>query len=129
MRRIEEWVELKKMLIHSHKVVAENNSRQIVEIASLTKIMTCMVVVDLAREVAVNLEKEKVSIGAFEESIGGTSAQIRQGEIYTLWQLLHGLMLPSGNDASLALAVWGGSLLLKKEATQSPSTHSNQTIP
>ena len=91
--------------------------------------MTCVVVLDLAREEGIQFDKEKISIGVFEENIGGTSAQIRQGEVYTLWQLLHGLMLPSGNDASLALAVWGGSLLLKKEATQSPSTHSNQTIP
>ena len=50
-----------------------------------------------------------------ESSIGGTSAQLRKGQIYTIEQLLHGLMLPSGNDASLALAVWGGRKLLEKD--------------
>lgn len=36
--------------------------------------------------------------------------------MYNVWQLLYGLMLPSGNDASLALAVWGGRLLLAADA-------------
>ena len=42
----------------------------------------------------------------------GTSADIEPGEIYTIHELLHGLMLPSGNDASMALARWGGNVLL-----------------
>jgi D-alanyl-D-alanine carboxypeptidase len=49
----------------------------------------------------------------FEQNIGGTSANLQKGEIYSIWQLLHGLMLPSGNDASLAIAVWGGKVLLQ----------------
>lgn len=47
-----------------------------------------------------------------ESNIGGTSARLEIGQIYTVDQLLYGLMLPSGNDASLALAVWGGRKLL-----------------
>lgn len=35
------------------------------------------------------------------------------GDVYSLYDLLHGLMLPSGNDASLAIAVWGGRKLLE----------------
>lgn len=53
-----------------------------------------------------------MKIGKYESSIGGTTAELRQGQIYTVRQLLYGLMLPSGNDASLALAVWGGRRLL-----------------
>ena len=49
-----------------------------------------------------------------ESNIGGTSARLKIGQIYTVDQLLYGLMLPSGNDASLALAVWGGRKLLEK---------------
>ena len=51
-------------------------------------------------------------IGLFEQNIGGTSANIKKGEIYSIEQLLYGLMLPSGNDASVAIAVWGGRILL-----------------
>lgn len=51
-------------------------------------------------------------MGHFESSIRGTSAEIEFGDIYTIHQLLLGLMLPSGNDASLALARWAGNILL-----------------
>lgn len=47
-----------------------------------------------------------------ESNVGGTTASLSHGEIYTIDQLLYGLMLPSGNDASMALAIWGGRKLL-----------------
>ena len=56
-----------------------------------------------------------MTIGVFEQNIGGTSANIQKGQIYTIYQLLHGLMLPSGNDASLAIAVWGGKITIWDE--------------
>jgi D-alanyl-D-alanine carboxypeptidase (penicillin-binding protein 5/6) len=59
-----------------------------------------------------------VKIGKYEDSIGGTSANLQRGQIYTVAQLLYGLMLPSGNDASLALAVWCGKKLLLAERNQ-----------
>jgi D-alanyl-D-alanine carboxypeptidase len=50
-----------------------------------------------------------------ESNVGGTTASLAHGEIYTIEQLLLGLMLPSGNDASMALAIWGGKRLLEYE--------------
>lgn len=50
-----------------------------------------------------------------EARIGGTSAHLEPGQIYTVEQLLYGLMLPSGNDASVALAVWAGRKLIDQE--------------
>jgi D-alanyl-D-alanine carboxypeptidase len=43
--------------------------------------------------------------------ISGTSAELYEGDRFTIMQLFHALMLPSGNDAALALARWGGALL------------------
>lgn len=43
----------------------------------------------------------------------GTSAELVLGDVFTVEQLLYGLMLPSGNDAAVALATWGGGLGLK----------------
>ena len=106
--------EERKLFQHSHQVVVSLNSRTAVEMASLTKIMTCLVTLNLSQQYQVDLTTEMVNIGLFEQNIGGTSACIRKGEVYSVWELLHGLMLPSGNDASLALAVWGGRLLLNK---------------
>jgi serine-type D-Ala-D-Ala carboxypeptidase (penicillin-binding protein 5/6) len=101
------------MLLNSHKVVASLNPRAPVEIASLTKIMTCLIVLETAKRMGVDIKIEEVTIGQFEQNIGGTSARISRGEVYTVEQLLFGLMLPSGNDASLALAVWAGRKFLE----------------
>lgn len=51
--------------------------------------------------------------------MSGTSAEIATGEIYTVENLLYGLMLPSGNDAAVALALWGGKqILLRQKAIE-----------
>lgn len=47
--------------------------------------------------------------------MGGTTADLEPGQVYTVQQLLYGLMLPSGNDASVALAVWAGRKLIQHE--------------
>jgi len=36
--------------------------------------------------------------------MSGTSAELRMGDVLSVWDVLHGLMLPSGNDAAIALA-------------------------
>ena len=43
--------------------------------------------------------------------ISGTPALLEENQVYNLEQLLYGLMLPSRNDAALALAIWGGKML------------------
>lgn len=45
------------------------------------------------------------------EYITGTSAELIHGDIFTIEQLLYALLLPSGNDAALVLADWGGKRL------------------
>ncbi len=37
-------------------------------------------------------------------AMGGTTAKLRTGDELSVWDLLHGLMLPSGNDAAMCLA-------------------------
>ena len=36
--------------------------------------------------------------------VTGTSAHLREGDNLTLWDLIHGMMLPSGNDAGFLIA-------------------------
>ena len=43
----------------------------------------------------------------------GTSAELNYSDILTVEDLLHGLMLPSGNDAAIALGEWGGKTIRK----------------
>lgn len=87
------------------------NSQTSLEIASLTKIMTCLVVLKMASKQQFD---ESVLIGSVETNITGTRAGLIKGYRYTVRDLIYGLMLPSGNDASLALAVWAGRKLAEK---------------
>ena len=77
--------------------------------------MTFLLAMEICEKLKIDSSTEKVRIGKFEASINGTSAEIQEGEMYTVEQLYYGLMLPSGNDASLALAIWGGKKLLINE--------------
>lgn len=69
-------------------------------IASTTKIMTALVVIEQCNVLdRVKIPKEAVGIE-------GSSMYLKEGEILTVQDLLYGLMLHSGNDAAVALAIW-----------------------
>jgi hypothetical protein len=57
---------------------------------------------------ASQLLSELVLVSAEAASVGGTSATLRTGEVYTVQDLLYGMLLPSGNDAAAALAEYLG---------------------
>jgi D-alanyl-D-alanine carboxypeptidase (penicillin-binding protein 5/6) len=46
-------------------------------------------------------------------NITGTSAELGVGDVLSVNDLLYGLMLPSGNDAAVALAEHFGEMLLQ----------------
>lgn len=67
--------------------------------ASLTKIMTALVALERGRledEVTVSIDGRNMR--------GSTVMGLQPGEVLTLEDLLYGMMLPSGNDAALAIA-------------------------
>lgn len=71
-------------------------------IASTTKIMTALVVCEQCNVLdRMRIPKEAVGIE-------GSSMYLKEGEILTLQELLYGLMLSSGNDAAVALAIYCG---------------------
>ena len=67
-------------------------------IASTTKIMTAMVVLEHCAL------QETVTVTAEQAATEGSSAWLQPGASYTVETLLYGLMLASGNDAACALA-------------------------
>lgn len=71
--------------------------------ASLTKIMTCLVV---CQRIERNLLDPNliVTINSRASSMVGTSSSLRIGDRLKVIDLLYGMMLPSGNDAAFALA-------------------------
>lgn len=82
------------------------------EIASLSKIMTCITVIQEINRRKRSFE-EVVKISPKAASIEGTSAELQPGDEVKIWDLLHGLMLPSGNDAAIALAEFIGMMIDK----------------
>ncbi len=71
-------------------------------IASTTKIMTALVVCQQCNVL------DRVRIPAEAVGIEGSSMYLQEGEILTVQELLYGLMLHSGNDAAVALAIYAG---------------------
>lgn len=41
-----------------------------------------------------------ITVGQDATNVNGTSAELVEGDTIQIWQLLYGLMLPSGNDAA-----------------------------
>lgn len=71
-------------------------------IASTTKIMTALIVCEHCNV----LDRMKIP----KEAVGieGSSMYLQEGEVLSLQELLYGLMLRSGNDAAVALAIYCG---------------------
>jgi D-alanyl-D-alanine carboxypeptidase (penicillin-binding protein 5/6) len=88
---------------HSGQILAQKNADQRVEPASITKLMTAYVVFnELANG---NLkEDEKVTISEKAWRTGGSKMFIEVGKQVPVIDLLKGMVIQSGNDASVALA-------------------------
>jgi D-alanyl-D-alanine carboxypeptidase len=74
------------------------------EIASLTKMMTLYCVCKLLKKYNVDAKDTYVQVSKLAATMIGTSARLKYGDVLTIWDLMHGLMLPSGNDAAFTLA-------------------------
>lgn len=86
------------MHVETGTVVFEKNADGHMLIASTTKIMTALVVLEHCDL------REPVEILPEYTAVEGSSMYLRAGETYTVEELLYGLMLASGNDAATALA-------------------------
>jgi len=87
----------------TNKVLAEQNSDQHKAPASLTKIMTGYLVEQEINLGRLGLEEEvQISVNAWRT--GGSKMFIREGTRVTVGDLLKGVIIQSGNDASVALA-------------------------
>ena len=87
----------------TNKVLAEHNARERSAPASLTKIMTGYVVEEEIRRGRLGVE-ERVQISVNAWRTGGSKMFIREGTSVAVSELLKGVIIQSGNDASVALA-------------------------
>lgn len=86
------------MDMNSNRVLYDNNMHNKRLIASITKIMTCIIVLENS-----DINKQ-ITVGDEVLKAYGSAIYIEMGEKLTIKDLLYGLMLRSGNDASLVLA-------------------------
>ena len=83
----------------SGAVLFEKNAHTRLPMASTTKIMTALAVLENSSpDTVIEIPKEAAGVE-------GSSIYLRQGERMTVRDLLYGLLLESGNDAATALAV------------------------
>ncbi|MDD3831966.1 MAG: D-alanyl-D-alanine carboxypeptidase [Clostridia bacterium] len=109
----------------SNRVLYSKNAHQKLPMASTTKIMTAYTVIK-------NSDLDQiVTIDSRAVGIEGSSIYLRAGEKLSVRELLYGLMLQSGNDSAVALALHvSGSIedfaiLMNKEAVALGATNSN----
>ncbi|EFH83233.1 D-alanyl-D-alanine carboxypeptidase family protein [Ktedonobacter racemifer] len=88
--------------IDTGNVLDDQNAEQPLPMASTTKIMTALVVIEAA-----NLKKEATvspDIPQYVFQHNGSNAKLMPGDTLTINDLLYALMLPSGDDAAIVLA-------------------------
>lgn len=74
-----------------------------VGIASVTKVMTLLLAVEAIKNGDVALD-DIVEVSANAAGTGGSSMNLEEGEKQSLANLMYGMMMVSGNDASVAIA-------------------------
>ena len=90
----------------SGRILYSKNENEKLPMASTTKIMTAITVLQNCQ----NLD-ELITVDDAAVGVEGTSIYLRKDETLTIKDLLYGLMLRSGNDAATALAYHvGGSI-------------------
>lgn len=84
-------------------VLYTQNADEALPPASVTKIMTLLLVMEAVDSGTLHLE-DKISVSANAASMGGSQVFLKEGEIMTVEDLLKSVVIASANDAAVALA-------------------------
>lgn len=88
------------MELQTGRVLFEQNADEKMPMASTTKILTCLLVIERCDNLDAWVTVPDASVG-----IEGSSIYLRKGDRLTYRDLLYGLMFRSGNDAAVALSI------------------------
>ena len=100
----------------SGRVLYGKNADTPMAMASTTKIMTCIQVLEHADP------EETLTVSAYAAGMPKVKLYIKQGEEYRVGDLLYSLMLESHNDAAVALAEHVGRKYLSEELREKPAS-------
>ena len=87
----------------SGKVLFEKNAHEKRPCASITKVMTLLLVMEALDSGAIKLEDE-VAASAHAASMGGSDIWLKEGEVMSVDDLLKATVIMSANDAAVVLA-------------------------
>ena len=85
------------------QVLMEQDSHKELPLASVTKVMTMLLVMESCEEGKISLT-DQVTISDYAASMGGSQMYMEAGEIHTVEELLQGVAMASANDGCVALA-------------------------
>ena len=112
------------------RVLYEKNADEERAIASITKIMTGILVIENNEDL-----DRTITISSHAASVGEASMYLEKGQKYPLRTVLYGTLLKSGNDAAVAVAeATGGSekkfvKMMNEKAEELGMTHSHFSCP
>jgi serine-type D-Ala-D-Ala carboxypeptidase (penicillin-binding protein 5/6) len=85
------------------KILYEKDARKELPPASMTKIMTMLIIMEEINKGKLRLD-DKVMTSEHAASMGGSQIFLEPGEEMTVKEMLKGIAIASGNDASVAMA-------------------------
>lgn len=85
------------------QILKEYNIDEVVEMASISKLMSYLVIMDEVSKGNISLE-DIIKIDKDTTKIKGSSFELKAGEEFTVEELLEAAIIVSGNDATYALA-------------------------
>ncbi|WAA10505.1 D-alanyl-D-alanine carboxypeptidase family protein [Fervidibacillus albus] len=91
------------MEVDTGTIIYEKNSEEQLSPASMTKIMTLLLIMEALENGKLQLN-EKVRTSEYAASMGGSQIFLEEGEEMTVDELLQAIAIGSANDASVAMA-------------------------
>lgn len=85
------------------KVIYENNSEEAMPPASVTKVMTMLLIFEAIDQGKLNYDDE-VTVSEHAASMGGSQVFLEAGETQTVDVMIKSIAIASGNDAAVAMA-------------------------
>ena len=94
---------------NSGKIIYEKNKDKQVSVASMTKMVAQIIILEHIENGSIKWD-DVVTVSKNAEDMGGSQIYIQQGEKITIEDLMKGISMASGNDATVQMAeVIGGS--------------------
>jgi len=87
----------------SGEILYQNNAHQKLEPASVTKVMTLLLVMEAVDQGRLTLE-EMVTVSSYAAGMGGSQVYLKEGEQMSVAEMLKCVTVVSGNDCAVALA-------------------------